>query len=147
MKKISIIVVVTAVAFSLLYLFDYETVDSYYADYAHATRNGNISLDSWLPPFLPKSATDIRERHNVDTNEAWISFIYKEEDDARMSQVCLVEMNDNVIYPRKDRSSAISWWMKPGLENENLEYYRCDKISFLVIDKAKRHAYYWSLPQ
>jgi len=30
----------------------------------------------WLPGYLPSSASQIEERHNIDTNEVWASFRY-----------------------------------------------------------------------
>ena len=44
-----------------------ETVQSRYDTYVLAERNGAIRA-GWLPQWLPKTATNVAEIHNIDTN-------------------------------------------------------------------------------
>jgi hypothetical protein len=44
-----------------------------YATYADAIAAG-AQRRGWLPPFVPTTATDIREVHNLDTNQQWLRF-------------------------------------------------------------------------
>jgi hypothetical protein len=50
-----------------------ETFESHYSDRQEAQRDG-VFERGWLPDWLPASATDIREIHNLDTNEGAFSF-------------------------------------------------------------------------
>ena len=36
-----------------------------------------LVVAGWLPGYLPRSAYQIEERHNIDTNVVWASFRYK----------------------------------------------------------------------
>ncbi len=47
-----------------------------YASYAEARAQGAVGPGKWLPELLPESATDIREQHDLDTNESWLSFSF-----------------------------------------------------------------------
>ncbi|SFV53058.1 hypothetical protein MNB_SV-6-17 [hydrothermal vent metagenome] len=38
----------------------------------------------WVPAILPKSAYNISETHDIDTNELFGSFYYKDEDEAEL---------------------------------------------------------------
>lgn len=42
-----------------------------YARYEDAVRDGAISR-GWIPAFVPSSATNIREAHDIDTNRSWL---------------------------------------------------------------------------
>lgn len=49
-------------------LFDqFETVEGIYATYAEAERAGAVER-GWIPAFVPRSATEIEEVHDLDTN-------------------------------------------------------------------------------
>jgi hypothetical protein len=50
-----------------------------YASYTEAQRVGALGPGGWIPEFLPASATDIREQHDIDTNELWLSFSFTGE--------------------------------------------------------------------
>ncbi len=44
-----------------------------YADLIAAERAGAIR-QGWIPDWVPKSARDLREVHNIDTNQSMLSF-------------------------------------------------------------------------
>lgn len=44
-----------------------------YATHADAVADG-AQLRGWLPTFVPATATDIREVHDLDTNQQWLRF-------------------------------------------------------------------------
>jgi hypothetical protein len=50
-----------------------ETFEKHYADRREAEKDGAV-VRGWLPDWLPSSATDIREIHNLDTNKSAFSF-------------------------------------------------------------------------
>ena len=83
MKKLRItgwrisLVVVTMIALLLaaagLMSYVFETRIAEYETFAEAQAAG-ATEGGWLPTFLPASATDIRDVHNIDTNAQWLSF-------------------------------------------------------------------------
>ncbi len=50
-----------------------------YADYAAARAAGAVRR-GWIPPFVPPSATDIRQVHDLDSNAQWLRFRVCRED-------------------------------------------------------------------
>ncbi len=50
-----------------------EEPEVHYANWEQASGGGAISR-GWLPEWLPRSAHNIRERHNIDTNQGAFSF-------------------------------------------------------------------------
>jgi hypothetical protein len=63
-----------------LWYIDYTAnPGSTFASYAEIERSGLMAA-GWLPQYLPPSATDIEERHNLDTNGVWARFRYEAGD-------------------------------------------------------------------
>jgi hypothetical protein len=54
----------------------FERPEASYASYSEAEGAGALGPGSWIPEFLPVSAIDIREQHNIDTNERWLRFSF-----------------------------------------------------------------------
>ena len=50
-----------------------ETVTASYATYSDAEQAGAVAR-GWIPAFVPHSATEIREAHELDTNRQWVRF-------------------------------------------------------------------------
>ena len=50
-----------------------EDVESHYASYSEL-QAADAGARSWMPAWLPPSATDIRDWHNLDTNATLIAF-------------------------------------------------------------------------
>lgn len=50
-----------------------EIQSATYPTYADAIAGG-AQRRGWLPPFVPATATDIREVHDIDTNTQWLRF-------------------------------------------------------------------------
>lgn len=53
-----------------------ENPKSAFESYEEMERSGLIAR-GWLPQYLPPSATDIEESHNLDTNRVWAAFRYQ----------------------------------------------------------------------
>jgi hypothetical protein len=83
-KWINIIVFTILVILGFAFIYDYETVDSYFEGYGEASRDGMLS-SGWIPQILPKSAKNINERRNIDTNETWVSSNFDPVDSARLN--------------------------------------------------------------
>jgi len=50
-----------------------ETVTTTYATYVDAEQAGAVAR-GWIPAFVPRTATEIREAHDLDTNQQWLRF-------------------------------------------------------------------------
>ena len=57
-----------------------ETPRAVYNSYDDAVRAGAVGPNMWIPEFLPKSASQIVERHNIDTNESSLTFQFSGSD-------------------------------------------------------------------
>lgn len=64
-----------------------ENTRSHYASYIEL--KGVIEA-GWLPAYFPRSATDIQEGHNIDTNRVWASFSYDAQDIPSLREICKV---------------------------------------------------------
>ena len=59
----------------------------------------NKAMDrGWIPSILPKSAYEITETHNIDTNAVFGSFKYKEEDEAVLVEQLSAKKDMNNTY-------------------------------------------------
>jgi hypothetical protein len=67
-----------------------ERPRSSFATYAEAEAAGMFKA-GWLPSYLPKSATNIEERHDIDTNNVWASFSYAPEDTKTIQDNCRLQ--------------------------------------------------------
>lgn len=146
MKFVALILVVFASALGFLMVVDFDTSESYFASYSEVARGGKIPDGGWLPSFLPPSATEIRDLHNIDTNEGWISFRFDPEDTSFTNEKCLLIDRSSVVLPRERRTKEIAWWVS----NEKVgagQYYSCGDSTFLLLDKQNSVAYYWVLAQ
>jgi hypothetical protein len=143
MKLFIVFSLVAALFLFFIYVLSDENIEVNYSDYEEASKNGVVPPDAWLPVFLPKSATDIKERHNIDTNETWVFFKYKEIDKTELIKACVVLSIDKVIFPRSDRSFVISWW--EDLSETTFNFFQCEQNSFLAIKNNSHEAYFWRL--
>lgn len=94
-----------------------------YADWDEANAEGAMTR-GWLPEWLPRSAENIRERHNIDTNQSAFSFVAVEGWKAPMRCRPAVDPPNLVVYPRGFLESAAA---KSGV-------LRCDDL-YVLADK------------
>jgi len=137
---LSLIVSLTVMACERL-----ETVKNVYPDMKTAKRSGAIQR-GWVPAFLPISAEDIIEEHNIDTNEVWLSFSLPKNNIWINEKLCRTTELDKVSFPRR-KSGA--WWPIALIENtsrqrgENYVYLHCDNGGYIAVTKDRQGGYYW----
>ncbi|WP_288495932.1 hypothetical protein [uncultured Stenotrophomonas sp.] len=51
-----------------------EVASTEYADRNQVVSRQAIGESKWLPSWLPEDAVNIRESHDIDTNESWLVF-------------------------------------------------------------------------
>lgn len=85
-----------------------ETVQNRYDTYALAESNGAFQA-GWLPKWLPRNATNIREVHNIDTNEvAWAAEVPVGQE-LSLPADCLAVRRTDLASTR----FKTSWWPEP----------------------------------
>jgi hypothetical protein len=89
----------------------YERPSSYYPDLASYEADG-VNSRAWLPDSLPPSAKDIREAHDIDTNESWIRFQFARADSALLTKWYTPTSWSAVSAPR-DAGWWVRWWDLP----------------------------------
>jgi hypothetical protein len=60
---------------------------SSFRTYEELARSGLIER-GWVSAYLPRSSTDIKESHDLDTNTGWVSFRYTPGDTALAREHC-----------------------------------------------------------
>ena len=77
-----------------------------YANLVSAERAGAIHA-GWIPDWLPKSAADLREVHNLNTNQSMLSFRYDPGDRLTVPTTCSHLSGSSEIPPVPFN---VSWW-------------------------------------
>ena len=75
----TVIVMVACVFAALSMLKKFENPESEFANYSEMEASGLIEA-GWIPKIIPKSAFEIHETHNVDTNTVRVSFRFSPGD-------------------------------------------------------------------
>lgn len=125
-----------------------DTVEDVYPDSETAINAGAIER-GWIPTFLPPSAKDIREKHNLDTNEVWMRFSLESGELTSIEKSCHPIHLEMVALPRKRGGD---WW--PGALIDGAQpqageyvYYRCDDGALVAVKTNEQEVYYWRLSQ
>lgn len=132
-----------------------ETFETTYPDFEAVIQEegipekGGIGPGRWIPRFLPSSATDIIERHEIDTSERWLFFHFNPKDLTVMVSTCKEVTQSEVIYTG---DIARSWW--PGTlttrsgnihsQKTDYEYYQCIGRGTIAVNIEKKEVYFWS---
>lgn len=123
-----------------------ETTENVYQDFDAAYIAEAVGDDKWIPGFLPPSAKNIREKHNLDTNEVWLSCQFSAADRNSIMKACRQISQHEVIYPIKSPSS---WWPHALIQSSKdtqseyiiYEYYHCKNDGIIAIHANE--IYYW----
>jgi hypothetical protein len=76
-----VVVAVLIILVGIVALFAWmENPSAEYESFGDAVRAGAVGPNGWIPEFLPKSAEQIVERHNIDTNESSLTFQFSGSD-------------------------------------------------------------------
>jgi hypothetical protein len=108
-----------------------ETPEEAYNGYDEALADGAIER-GWIPEWLPETAVDIREKHDLDSNTSILAF------DSGESFV--VPENCQAATETPKASLSASWW--PDSEVSELPIYDCGD-GLLAVEEAGVRVYYW----
>lgn len=107
----------------------FETRESHYSDYDEFKQSRNPGR--WVPPFVPKTATDIREFHYVDSDSVWAKFNSNSKTIVWLTKLGCRSGESAPDLPSAKRVSA-AWWDKRLLKESSdsttasiFEFYEC----------------------
>jgi len=140
------------IGLGLLSLLSSGCEDSYdvkFATYQDVKGKGYLAK-GWIPECLPNHAYHFLERHDLDTNEVWLFFRFKPEDDVAMKNALSERSNSEWKFYAK-RSPAPFWWPKAMPRRVRFYTYvspspcrRYFQVAFVAVDWADRYVYFKS---
>jgi hypothetical protein len=84
---LAVLALIGVFALGVFAVAHFENPSSRFSTYDELRASGLIER-GWVPEFLPRSATDIEESHDLDTNRGWASFKYKAGDTVAADEGC-----------------------------------------------------------
>ena len=118
---------------------------------AALAREAGAVARGWLPEFLPPSARDIRERHDLDTNAVILRFSFDPAESGFWSPACQPLDPGQVREPDARLAAGVSWWPRdlfpvPGVEPRH-DFFACSHPArFLAIGREEPLALSWNAP-
>ena len=127
-----------------------DKVQASYPTRADAEKSGAIAR-GWVPSIVPGGSTQIREMHNVDTNEVWGKFVFPSSSTETL-RAALNEI-DVSSFGGKVRPPKVSWWL-PALSGRlsdqevraaGLKLYKAEQNGnvFFAVDWHRGQAFFW----
>ena len=112
-----------------------ETQESTYPDLATARESGAITR-GWVPDWLPPSARNIKEAHNLDTNNGILVFNYTHTESWPIPSSCSPISRNDLKPPSLRRS----WWPQdappPAYLTHRHTFFRCQH-GFLALSQGE----------
>ena len=116
-----------------------------YKNFADAEQHGAIER-GWIPNWIPGSATDIRELHDLDTNESMMAFELPPGAAWDLPSNC-VKVSYNEVQPPRFRSS---WWPSAKEQKSAYDFHRCagddpheSKDQWVARHKSGKRGLHW----
>ena len=127
-----------------------EVQEKSYASRDAVVHDGAI-YRGWIPSWIPASARNIRERHNLDTNASELAFEYEVFDMEQLEPVCRPIDTSVLAFPRNPSSS---WWPSELRELsamiKRFSFFICSDdviasrlTAYLAIDRQQKSGYFW----
>ena len=146
---VTIFVVSSLSLVSVFALTQIETTNIFYDSYKEMKRNGALQ-SGWIPVWLPGSAKNIHESHDIDTNESWLTFTFSDTEKFYLL-ACNPIKKEETELPRKKTFTLLPSFvrdMHTDLANStDLLFFRCEQNSpgYLAVNGHDNIAYFWQL--
>lgn len=117
MKKMLLIVLIVFIGiyFLLTHYFGDTQINKY--DSLESVQKDTAIQRGWIPKILPASAYDIVETHDIDTNQNFGKFKYKEEDEAaflaQLSEDNDTYSNERFLFKINKEKNEVRFRNKP----------------------------------
>ena len=108
-----------------------ERPESHYNTYQDAVNDGAVRR-GWIPAGFPKSAFDIYEKHDLDTNVVWIRCSFRDMEDLKNKKIVKCE--------QKEIISEFEKFYK--VDEGKTQFYSIGKDEFIAIDSIRKELYY-----
>jgi hypothetical protein len=129
--KTGLLLVVLLLLTGLSACISAEEVENSFENHGQAEDAGMIER-GWIPAWLPETAVDIQEKHNLDTNAGLLFFTTV--DQFTVPEGC------HTIGRAPSATLTAEWW--PGAKVIEMPVYSCDD-GFLAVDEASSTIYFW----
>jgi hypothetical protein len=153
-KKITcflgVLLLLLAVSWYLLSSMEISDISfSSYADAQPAIQAG------WLPKWLPKSAYEINESHDIDSNISWTRFRFLISEKFQES-VCSSVDKRSVRFPDVRYINRFPVFVRDMYRdltaNTNLQFYdcsesHCERYLAISVNEKNNLAYSWAIPK
>jgi hypothetical protein len=117
-----------------------DRYETYFATYADAKNAGALGRDKWLPEFLPVSAIEIREQHDIDTNALWVTFSFG--DAFHAPPTCSPSTREATSDNEGPR-----WWQQAAAALDSpIQFYQCTQATELGGYWARSDCMLWIGP-
>lgn len=119
-----------------------ETLDASYSTFAEAQGKGAVAA-GWVPAWIPPDATDIREVHNMDTNQFMLTFTVPKSAQLSLPVGCVQ------VPPRTPKTPPFSrqWWPGDvpanGFATHRHAFFACQEY-FVAHSASLGEGYVWS---
>jgi hypothetical protein len=116
-----------------------EQLESHYPTVNTAAQAGAFKR-GWLPGVLQPDATDMREWHDLDSNEVLGRFALNDSVLHRLQSDCKASQEE------PPNSTDPSWWPYTSVQGETAASFhvvRCDNF-FVSTDRANGVGYFWA---
>lgn len=145
-----------AIALSVIPLFVSACSDrqqAMFVDLKQARAAGFV-VKGWIPNDLPESATELRELHDVDTNEVWGTFRLPT---TAGGAIRLALADASRINALSIRSPNVDWWPREltgnlnarSLQEHGFELYStpAPNAFWVAVNRAQGRGFFWSIPR
>lgn len=134
---------------SVVVLKRLEVTSSSYETYDEIASNPRTFEAGWIPRWLPRSATNISESHDLDTNDVWIVFSFAAED--RFHEDCQEIEKTELRLPNESDVRRFPNFVIDAvseIRSGSIIFYRCgdDTSHLLAVDHTNVRAYIWGDP-
>jgi hypothetical protein len=116
-----------------------------YTNMQEALEHGAVDR-GWIPDWIPLSATNIREIHDLDTNESMMAFELPRQAKWQLPSDCKPVPYGEIGPPRFDRS----WWPSNAELERSYSFHRCtgddpwtSKYAWVARHRSGDHALHW----
>ena len=93
----------------------------------------------WIPDFVPTSAFNIFEKHDLDTNEMILKFDIDRVNSIKIDRSC--QIVNTVPIPRIPRRLKAHWFSNLKINSADTYYYCNNNRYYIAIDN--KTVYYW----
>src|SRR5262245_57995635 len=122
-----------------------ELPEASYSSRSEVVQDGAVAR-GWVPAWLPSTAKDLRERHDLDNNISQLTFAFETLGSTDLSQNCTRVDPSAATMPRK---ILVDWWpadLRSAKPLSRFSFYACSdagSTAYLAIDDEQKRAYFW----